>query len=325
MAFKNTINAGEVVAWAATGGGANLSCNGTADNPGFLVNRGRFTSMVSVSGRYCILVGGTYAGNDTALEISGNNIVVRDARIIDNDTGNGAAIGTGGTNNVIMDSVIGPDRSLTWSGADHHCWKLFGSNVWSIRNRFENCLGDSIQVGDQNNSPGSISKVFIVGNTAVNSNQTGFWVKNATDVLIAYNTARDHNRGGDSVAASAGGQYSHSYLWFIGNDFADSPVGIRIASTDGGTGRYFIGNTVQTNVTPGSDPFSNGYALQSWSSSTVYAYNNVASSAAGARAALQGCGNQISGSIVNAQFTSSCDLSAARQLYQQRFGVAAAF
>ena len=84
---------------------------------------------------------------------------------------------------------------------DHHCFKVGGNNVWILRNELHDCQGDGIQVGDQNNSPGAIRDIYIVDNNAHGNLQTGYWVKNATDVLIAYNRARDHNTGGVQATA----------------------------------------------------------------------------------------------------------------------------
>ena len=327
-AYSTTIGAGQVVANDATRGAQNFTCNGTASNPGFLVNRGNFTGMVTIRGSYCVFVGGTYSGRDGALRYGSEGVptsfvVVKDARIIDDDNGNGAAVAGAGSNFVLMDSVLGPSQQLSWIGQDHHCFKLAGSDIWVIRVRFELCLGDGIQVGDQNNQPGQINRVYIVGNYFRANNQTGAWVKNATDVIIAYNMMRDHTSGGDSVAACGGAQYSHSYLWFIANDCDGGPVGFRIASTDGGTWRLFADNIAHVTRQAGTDPFQTGFALQSWSSSPVYAFGNTADSLASARAAVQGCNNTISGRVIN--LTQNCDMGPARSLYQQRVGLPAPF
>jgi hypothetical protein len=307
--------------------GGNITFNGSATSPDCVDARGVTTNTgAHFTGNYGIVLGGDFRGRDGAIIYGCNHCAVRGAKISDLDTSWGAAIYShGGSNFVLMDSEVGPSGNVNLNtDVDHHCWKLEGSNIWSIRNTFSGCQGDGIQVGDQNNTPNEVTNVFIVGNNFSSNLQTGAWVKNAKGILIGYNTFTDFNKGGGSVAACGGGQYSHSSLWFIFNECTDSHVGFRIATTDGGGGRYYIGNTVTTNVpaSQSSEGYGEGWGLASWSSSPVYSYENTASSMGAARAAIQSCGD------VSAQrwnVNTNCDVLSLRNDFKNDFGLEAPF
>lgn len=303
-------------------GGNSITFNGTANNPDFVTVSGVVNNPITLRGSYGVLVGGEYRGLDGSLIYSGNHIAVRNATIVDADTGWGAAIYGGGSDFILMDSDVTAGNVNLNTDVDHHCWKLEGNRIWSIRNRFHDCQGDGIQVGDQNNAPGAIRDVFIVGNHAENNLQTGYWVKNATNVLIAYNTATKMNKGENSVPACGGGQYKLANVWFVQNTCTDSKVGFRIASTNSNSGRYFIDNDISLNTNAGSDSFGYGWGIQSWSSDYVYTYNNKAASMVGARASIQSCSDIIAN---QKNVSSNCTLIDLITSYENTFSVEAPF
>ena len=211
------------------------------------------TGVWSVSGSYKILDGirFTNALQDGNLDFYGSNNLIRDLSFVNTYSAtNGAVVEGGGTNNVMYRCTISQSGDWQHAGSDidrHGVKVISGANgVWYVNSTFYHIQGDGIQVGDQNDAPSAINKVYIGGNRAYENLQSCFWTKNATDVIMSENICSGitFSPGGDGQGL--GGQYDPKYVWFLNNTVYNTKAGIKVsgASSGGGGPWYMIGNKV---------------------------------------------------------------------------------
>lgn len=116
------------------------------------------------------------------------------------------------------------------------------------------CSGDGFSIYGTNEG---LRDVIVKNCVAEYNKQTGFWSKQATNVLFAFNTSRYHRPIGEHPSAYGAGmgfQYGPENIAFVGNHIHDCCFGIQSQSTSGmGTGKncYIIGNFI-TNIHPDS-------------------------------------------------------------------------
>lgn len=119
------------------------------------------------------------------------------------------------------------------------------ANVWVLDCTLTRNSGDGVSVYG---SMAGTHHVYVGRNVAHHNKQTGFWSKQATDVIFAENVSRDHRPIGahpSAWGAGMGFQYGPERVWFIGNDVYDCCYGIQAQSTSGegtGTECFFVGN-----------------------------------------------------------------------------------
>ncbi len=126
-----------------------------------------------------------------------------------------------------------------------------GSNVdyvWILENEMYRNSGDGIQInaGTANLAP-TTHHIYVGRNTSHHNKQTGFWVKQATDVIFSQNVAYSHRPGNSSMGQCMGSQYSPQYVWWLYNTISDCEFGIALMSDldPGATSRqYMIGNVI---------------------------------------------------------------------------------
>ena len=63
-------------------------------------------------------------------------------------------------------------------------------------------------------------------NVAHHNKQTGFWTKQAEDVIFSENLSYSHRTSDSSTGACMGFQYAPERVWFINNHIHDCEVGI---------------------------------------------------------------------------------------------------
>src|SRR5262249_42954721 len=89
--------------------------------------------------------------------------------------------------------------------------------------------------------------IYVGRNVAHHNKQSGFWTKQAVDVILSQNVCYAHRPGNSSFGACMGMQYSPERVWFISNHIHDSEYGIAIAGdSDRGFGQssVILGNVI---------------------------------------------------------------------------------
>ena len=122
------------------------------------------------------------------------------------------------------------------------------SNLWVVDNQLYRNSGDGIQINAGSAADQATTHHIYVGrNTAYANKQTGFWAKQAVDVIFSQNICHSHRASNSSLGQCMGYQYATQQAWFLFNTIYDSEYGIGIMSdSDQGTGTdaYMIGNVI---------------------------------------------------------------------------------
>ena len=123
-------------------------------------------------------------------------------------------------------------------------------DLWILENNCKNLSGDCVQVnaGNWTDAHKYLHHVYIGKNTSFQNRQSGFWVKQASDVIISQNDAYGNKGNGSSNAgAGIGYQYEKNNLWIIYNNIHESVFGIRQSDTGSkslDSNVYIIGNLI---------------------------------------------------------------------------------
>ncbi|MFO0632834.1 MAG: right-handed parallel beta-helix repeat-containing protein [Nannocystaceae bacterium] len=241
-----------------------ITCAGTADAPAFI--RGAPDSFITggweVSGSYCILEQLSFgpagdAVGGIVLLAPADHIALRDSDI----AGNGVDAGGTGVVSwqpgmvahdvVLLRNTIhdGGDVEADFDqdvhgiaiGADVH-------HVWVVGNEMARNSGDGIQINAGPGNHASLHHIYVGLNVSHDNKQTGFWVKQAQDVIFSQNAAFGHRPSNSSFGACMGFQYGPERVWMIFNYLFDCEVGIGLASNadDGSDGvdSYIVGNVI---------------------------------------------------------------------------------
>ena len=89
--------------------------------------------------------------------------------------------------------------------------------------------------------------MYVGRNTAYSNKQTGFWSKQAVDVIFSQNHCFAHRPSDSSFGQCMGYQYGTDQIWFLFNHIHDADSGIALASDSDlgiGTQAYVIGNVI---------------------------------------------------------------------------------
>ena len=182
-------------------------------------------------------------------------------------------------NNVIHDTAYWNDTSKDW---DYHGTSVatYGRsyptdlyNVWVLDSTYFHCSGDSVQVNGNTAGNAALHHIYIGRNTAWENRQSGFWCKQASDVIMSQNTVHTMNVQGVILSGTGmGSQYGADRLWFLFNHIYDCDFGFRQSDTTGAEGRdvYYIGNYVHdlrqdSNTSHWGSP--QGWGISLWSGS----------------------------------------------------------
>jgi hypothetical protein len=120
-------------------------------------------------------------------------------------------------------------------------------NVWVLDNTFYHCSGDSVQVNASTAGHAALHHVYIGRNTAYANRQSGFWVKQASHVIISQNVIHTMTEHGPQPGNGIGSQYGSDNLWIIFNEIYDCAFGIRQSDTGAGFAdhnAYYVGNYI---------------------------------------------------------------------------------
>jgi hypothetical protein len=172
------------------------------------------------------------------------------------------------TNVVLWDNVIHDNGDVDASyDQDVHGISVGArvSYLWVVDNTLFRNSGDGIQInaGSAALQP-TTHHIYVGRNLSYENKQSGFWVKQATDVIFSNNRSYGHRPGNSSLGACMGSQYATHRVWFINNAMWDCDYGIQIASDAGlgtGTLQFVIGNVI-TRIRDTDNNFQPGSAWQ---------------------------------------------------------------
>ena len=264
-----------------------IAANGTALSPVFIRGasaavRPKIRGKWMMTGSYYILEDldaewPTSSGNGKIL-ITGNHGVLRHCDL----RGDGATQGIGGvivygTYLVVWDTKIHDSGDVAArTDDDTHGISVpeETSYVWVLDSELYRNGGDGIQINAGSRSKqASTHHIYVGRNKAYHNKQTGFWTKQAVDVIFSENEAFDHRPSGSSSGQCMGMQYAPERVWFLFNHLHDCDFGIYLGgNSDMGSGRdtYFIGNLIHDIHSRGT--FNPGSA---WSSAAIMAAGGV--------------------------------------------------
>lgn len=263
--LPNPIPAGAVIEISGAYGVGHTSpntieCAGTAEAPAFI--RGAAGSSITggweVRGSYCILEGLSFGPvGGIVILAPADHIALRDSDI----AGNG--VDSGGTGVVSwVEGAVAHDivllRNVIHDGGDvladfdqdvHGI--AIGANVdhvWVIGNEMARNSGDGIQINAGDGGHATLHHIWVGHNVSHHNKQTGFWVKQAQDVVFSQNASYGHRPSNSSNGACMGFQYGPERVWMIFNYLFDCEVGITLASDldDGADGMdsWIVGNVI---------------------------------------------------------------------------------
>ena len=135
------------------------------------------------------------------------------------------------------------------------------NHLWVVDNQLYRNSGDGIQINAAiPEHAASTHHIYVGRNVSHDNKQTGFWVKQATDVIFSQNESYGHRPGNSSSGQCMGGQYAPDWVWFIYNNVHDCEYGIVQASdhTTAFSRTFIIGNLIRRihNTTSGGSPSS---------------------------------------------------------------------
>jgi len=129
-------------------------------------------------------------------------------------------------------------------------------HLWVLDSVLARNSGDGIQI-NAGAAQSTTHHIYVGRNTSYANKQTGFWSKQAVDVIFSQNECHSHRPSNSSFGQCMGYQYATDQIWFLFNHIYDSDFGIAAASDSGlgtGTQAYYIGNVIHNIHT--SDPAS---------------------------------------------------------------------
>jgi uncharacterized repeat protein (TIGR02543 family) len=281
--IPNPVPAGAVVLIQGTyskdqTGGNRIQCAGTAQNPAFI--RGAAGAVVTgsweISGSYCIVENLKFGpGGFWTVLGPADHIAVRDSEFVGDLSGAGglwvSAWTAGGSASNIVFLRNNVHHSGDWQATydqDAHGTGLYRSsslkgtsttisNVWILDSQYSYNSGDGVQV-NANDSGDKIHHIYIGRNVAHHNKQTGFWLKNSSDVVVSENKSYTHRPSDSSSGYGLGFQYDPYRVWFLFNESYDNTVGIGTGSPDSSRrDAWFIGNVLHDNL-------ESGFELNGW-------------------------------------------------------------
>jgi copper-binding protein NosD len=239
--------------------------HGTAARPVFVrgvdrANRAQIHHDWQVSGAYTIFENLEFA--PASLVVMGqqweagptHHVVVRDSEMHGTLEGGGVGIEGwyGEVNNVVFAKNFVHDNGNVHATVDQdvHCIHV-GDHVnttWILDNEMARCSGDGIQINATAPHYATTHHIYVGRNVSHHHKQTGFWVKQATDVIFSENIAYALRPSDSSMGQCMGSQYGPDRVWFIANRVHDCDYGIaQMSDGDDGervTQTFVVGNVI---------------------------------------------------------------------------------
>ena len=120
------------------------------------------------------------------------------------------------------------------------------NHLWVVDNQLYRNSGDGIQiVAPAPGQAGTTHHIYVGRNVAHHNKQTGYWVKQATDVIFSQNVSYSHRPSNSSMGQCMGGQYAPDWVWFLFNRLSDCEYGVALMSDNGELSHTFVvGNVI---------------------------------------------------------------------------------
>jgi hypothetical protein len=251
--------------------------SGTAAKPVFIrgagATRPRVTGCWEVSGSYYVIENLEFSTCGSLIFLARTNYAaLRHSEV--RGTLSGGGVGVESWSGETVSQVVIWNNKIHDNGDVHASYDqdihgiVVGARVnylWVLDNELYRNSGDGIQINAGTAGLQSTTHHIFVGrNVSHDNKQTGFWSKQAVDVIFSSNRAYGHRPGNSSLGACMGSQYATERLWFINNVMWDCDYGIQIASDAGegtGTLQFVIGNII-TRVHDTDGNFQPGSAWQ---------------------------------------------------------------
>ena len=120
-------------------------------------------------------------------------------------------------------------------------------HLWVVDNQMYRNSGDGIQVNAQVGQRATTHHIYIGRNVSHDNKQTGFWIKDATDVILSQNQSYGHRPSNSSLGQCMGGQYGADWVWFLYNNVHDCEYGVARVSDSSNTvisHTFVVGNLI---------------------------------------------------------------------------------
>ena len=184
-----------------------------------------------------------------------SHLALRDSEVHGNANGGGLGIvswkATESVDHVVILGNRVHDNGDVRADFDQDCHGIaVGSRVsqlWVVDNELYRNSGDGIQINGGREAQASTHHIYVARNVAHDNKQTGFWTKQAVDVIFAQNLCYGHRLGNSSYGQCMGLQYAPERVWFISNHIHDCDFGIAFSSdSDMGNGKsmFIVGNVI---------------------------------------------------------------------------------
>jgi Calx-beta domain len=291
--IPSNLPAGSVLILAGTytrshAGGTRFSIAGSAAKPVFIQGAAgaTVTGEWEITGTYGIVEKLKFAGTGSSTILApANHIAVRDIEVVGTPNSGGFGIQTydaSNTSDVVVLRALVHDNGnwLANFDQDVHGIGVYRaneatgtiSNVWILDSEFYHNSGDGVQInGNQhgsnpnepNNGIAKLHHVYLGRNVSHHNKQTGYWTKQASDVVFSENVSYSHHPSDSSPGSGMGGQYGPERVWFLYNRIYDCDFGIGMSSdwtVSDNRSHYYIGNTMyRIHSTTGFNP-DTGYS-----------------------------------------------------------------
>lgn len=192
---------------------------------------------------------------ELAIVAPGNHVALRASDVHGNPNGGGVGV-VSWSPTAFMDHVVIAGNKVHDNGnvradfdQDVHGIAVSAnvSRLWVLDNELYRNSGDGIQINGGRGGQASTHHIYVARNIAHDNKQTGFWTKQATDVIFAENLCFGHRPGNSSYGQCMGLQYAPERVWFVSNHIHDCDFGIALSSdSDMGSGRdvFLVGNVI---------------------------------------------------------------------------------
>jgi len=243
-----------------------IVAQGTASRPVFIrgaspADRPVVRRNWEVQGTYLILENlefgpqGATATGSLVVRAPSSHVAIRQCALHGTPSGGGLGIVSWSDGRTRTDNVLVYNNSIHDNGdvnatfdQDVHGIGVgnYVDHVWILDNEMYRNSGDGIQINAGTGLEATTHHIYVGRNVSHHNKQTGFWVKQATDVIFSQNLAYAHRPGNSSLGQCMGGQYSPERVWWIFNHVHDCEYGIALMSDDGTreTHSYLIGNVI---------------------------------------------------------------------------------
>jgi hypothetical protein len=270
--IPSPVPAGSVVELHGTYDGDFMSPNilfvqGRADRPVFVrgvdsSSRPQIRSGWQVTGSYAIFENLEFGPADDSRTgflvflAPSDHLALRNSEVHGNLSGGGLGVESWEDGATISDVVISRnivhDNGNVQADFDQDVHGIHvgvrANSIWIVDNEMANNSGDGIQINAGSADDQSTTHHIYVGrNVAHHNKQTGFWVKQAVDVIFSENESFAHRPSNSSLGQCMGFQYATERVWFLFNQVHDCDFGIGASSDSdlgSGTESYFIGNVI---------------------------------------------------------------------------------